>query len=100
MRRLLVLGSVILAVVLAPRAADAQYGYYGPPRGYYGGYGPPPCQAVTPSPLYGAARGAAGGAVIGAIAGNAGRGAAIGAGIGGVAGIARRSSARSSGACY
>ena len=42
------------------------------------GYYPPPCQAVTPSPVRGAARGAAGGAMIGAISGNAGRGAAIG----------------------
>jgi hypothetical protein len=60
----------------------------------------PPCEAVTPGPLRGAARGAAGGALIGAIAGNAGKGAAIGAGVGGVAAAARRGSARSSGACY
>jgi hypothetical protein len=60
----------------------------------------PPCQAVTPSPLAGAARGAAGGALTGAIFGNAGRGAAIGAGIGGVGAMARRGSARSWGYCY
>jgi hypothetical protein len=64
------------------------------------GYSPPPCQAVTPSPLRGAARGAAGGALIGAISGNAGRGAAIGATFGGVRSAVRRGSARSAGACY
>ena len=100
MRRLLVLGAATLGFAVVAGAAHAQYGYYGPPAGYYGRYGPPPCQAVTPGPMYGAARGAAGGALIGAIAGNAGRGAAIGAGIGGIANIARRGSARSAGACY
>jgi hypothetical protein len=63
-------------------------------------YSPPPCQAVTPGPLQGAGRGAAGGALIGAISGNAGRGAAIGAGFGAVRSAARRGSARSAGACY
>lgn len=61
---------------------------------------PSPCQAVTPSPVRGAARGAAGGAMIGAISGNAGRGAAIGVAFGGVRGAVRRGSARSAGACY
>ncbi|MGE0258774.1 MAG: glycine zipper family protein [Alphaproteobacteria bacterium] len=60
----------------------------------------PPCSAVTRSPLAGAARGAAGGAIIGAISGNAGRGAAIGAGVRGVGAMVRRGSARSSGYCY
>jgi len=63
-------------------------------------YSSPPCQAVTPSPVRGAARGAAGGALIGAISGNAGRGAAIGATFGGVRSAVRRGSARSAGACY
>src|SRR5712672_3171269 len=43
----------------------AQYyppGYSSPPPGYR-----PPCNAVTPGPLQGAGRGAAGGALIGAI---------------------------------
>lgn len=40
---------------------------------------PPPQQSVGGERLGGAARGAAGGAIIGAIAGNAGKGAAIGA---------------------
>jgi Glycine-zipper domain len=61
---------------------------------------PPPCSAVTPSPLGGAARGAAGGAIIGGIAGNAGKGAAIGAAVGGIGRAVQRGSARSSGACY
>ncbi|MGC2201118.1 MAG: glycine zipper family protein [Stellaceae bacterium] len=42
-------------------------------------------------------RGAAGGALIGAISGNAGRGAAIGAGFGALRGAVRRGSARSAG---
>ena len=44
--------------------ADILYAQYYPPPGY--GYpppsSPPPCSAVTPGPLQGAARGAAGGA--------------------------------------
>ena len=79
----------------------AQY-YRPPPPGY--GYPPPgyrpPCQAVTPGPFQGAARGAAGGALIGAISGNAGRGAAIGAGFGALRNAVNRGSARSAGACY
>ena len=75
--------------------AHAQY--YQPPPGYGSR---PPCQAVTPTPLQGAARGAAGGALIGAISGNAGRGAAIGAGFGAVRNAVRRGSASSAGACY
>src|SRR5712671_6654948 len=50
---------------------------YYPPRGYAPpppGYGPPPCYVVTPGPLSEAAQGPRG-ALIGAIAGNAGRGA-------------------------
>jgi hypothetical protein len=66
----------------------------------YAQYSPPPCQAVTPGPFQGAGRGAAGGALIGAISGNAGRGAAIGAGFGAVRSVVRRGSARSAGACY
>jgi len=69
-----------------------------PPSNYKSS--PPPCQAVTPSPVRGAARGAAGGALIGAISGNAGRGAAIGAAFGGVRSAVRRGSARSAGTCY
>jgi hypothetical protein len=84
--------------------ADTLYAQYypPPPPGY--GYPPPsyrpPCYAVTPGPFQGAARGAAGGALIGAIGGNAGRGAAIGAGVGAVGGAIRRGTARSAGACY
>jgi hypothetical protein len=83
----------------------AQYpppGYAPPPSGQYPppGYSPPPCEAVTPGPVRGAGRGAAGGAVLGAIGGNAGRGAAIGAAVGGVGGAIRRGSARAGGACY
>ena len=81
--------------------AGSLYAQYYPP-GY--GYAPlssrPPCEAVTPGPLQGAGRGAAGGALIGAISGNAGRGAAIGAGFGALRGAVRRGSARSAGACY
>src|SRR5882757_10056162 len=78
-----------------PCRSRARAQYYGPPPGSR-----PPCQAVTPGPFQGGARGAAGGALIGAISGNAGRGAAIGAGFGGVRNAARRGSARSAGACY
>jgi OmpA family protein len=84
-----------------PAFARSLYAQYYPP-GY--GYPPPssrpPCYAVTPGPLQGAGRGAAGGALIGAISGNAGRGAAIGAGFGALRGAVRRGSARSAGACY
>lgn len=76
----------------------AQYyppGYRYPPPGYR-----PPCYAVTPGPLQGAGRGAVGGALIGAISGNAGRGAAIGAGVGAIGGAVRRGTARNAGACY
>ena len=55
---------------------------------------------VAPGPFQDAARGAAGGALIGAISGNAGRGAAIVAGFGAVRSAVRRGSARSAGACY
>lgn len=74
--------------------------YYGPgyPPPRYGS--PPPCAAVTPSPLRGAAGGAARGALVGAIFGNAGRGAAIGTGIGGIGAASRRGAARAYGACY
>jgi hypothetical protein len=75
-------------------------GYAAPPPGYPPAYGHPPCAAVTPGPLRGAGRGAAGGALIGAISGNAGRGAAIGATVGGVAGAARTATARAYTGCY
>ena len=76
--------------------ADTLYAQYNqPPPGYR-----PPCNAVTPGPLQGAGRGAAGGALIGAISGNAGRGAAIGAGFGALRSAVRQGSARSAGACY
>ena len=63
---------------------------------------PPPCSAVNPrgGAVGTAARGAATGAVFGAIGGNAGRGAAVGAAVGGIAGAARRGSQRSTGYCY
>ena len=104
MKRLLILiaGSCLVATAgggfaLAEGLVLAQYNspHYGypPPN-------PPPCQAVTPSPLRGAAGGAARGALVGAVFGNAGRGAAIGAGVGGVAAASRRATARSYGACY
>jgi Glycine-zipper domain len=93
--RILLLSAATLTLITISTVAFAQY-YYGPPPGY----GRPPCQAVTPGPLRGAGRGAAGGALIGAISGNAGRGAAIGAGIGAVGGAVRRGAARSSGYCY
>lgn len=83
------------AMVGAAYAQNPPGNFAPPPPGYR-----PPCDAVTQTPLRGAARGAAGGALIGAISGNAGRGAAIGAGVGGVASAARRSTARSNGACY
>ena len=91
--RILFLSAATLAFLNISVAARAQYS-----SGQ--GYSPPPCQAVTPSPVRGAARGAAGGALIGAISGNAGRGAAIGATFGGVRNAVRRGSARSAGACY
>jgi hypothetical protein len=75
------------------------YAQYYPPSPSYGNPRPP-CEAVTPGPLQGAGRGAAGGALIGAISGNAGRGAAIGAGFGALRGAVRRGSARSAGVCY
>ena len=75
----------ILAVIST--SAAPQYAQYYPPPSYYG---LPPCQAVPPGPLRGAARGAAGGALFGTIGGNAGRGAAIGAGVGAVGGAIRR----------
>jgi hypothetical protein len=82
--------------------ADTRYAQYYPPPHYH--YPPPgyrpPCYAVTPGPLQGAGRGAAGGALIGAISGNAGRGAAIGASVGAVGGAVRRGTARNAGACY
>lgn len=85
----------------ASAIADTRYAQYYPP--HYG-YPPPsyrpPCYAVTPGPLQGAGRGAAGGALIGAISGNAGRGAAIGAGVGAIGGAVRRGTARNAGACY
>jgi Glycine-zipper domain len=73
--------SWILAAI--PGSAASQYAQYYPPPSYYGR---PPDQAVTPGPLRGAARSAAGGALFGAIGGNAGRGSAIGAGVGAVGG--------------
>jgi hypothetical protein len=90
------------AFLICAGPAAGQYPQPAPPPGYYPqpAPAPPPCYAVTSTPLRGAARGAALGAVGGAIGGNAGKGAAIGAGVGGVAGIARRASARRSGACY
>src|SRR5262249_49564664 len=88
------LGAATLMFISVSMVAHAQY-YYGPPQGYR-----PPCAAVTPGPLQGAGRGAAGGALIGAISGNAGRGAAIGAGFGALRGAIRRGSARSAGVCY
>jgi len=91
--RILLLSAVTLTFLNISVAARAQYSSSQ-------GYSPPPCQAVTPSPVRGAARGAAGGALIGAISGNAGRGAAIGATFGGVRSAVRRGSARSAGACY
>ena len=83
---------------IAPAYAQAyQHGYYPPAPAY-----PPPCSAVNPrgGAVGTAARGAAAGAVFGAIGGNAGRGAAAGAAVGGIAGAARRGSQRSTGYCY
>lgn len=91
-RRIVVGGFLVLAATQIDAAIAQTYQQpYTPP--------PPPCSAVTPSPLRGAARGAAVGAVGGAIGGNAGKGAAIGAGVGGVASALRRGNARASGAC-
>ena len=87
----LICAATLLSAIGGP--ASAQYYRY-PPGGR------PPCAAVTPSPLGGAARGAAGGAVVGAIFGDAGRGAAIGAGVRGVGAMVRRGNARASGYCY
>ena len=92
--RIVLLTAATLIFMHISMVAHAQY-YGSPPPGYR-----PPCQAVTPGPLQGAGRGAAGGALIGAISGNAGRGAAIGAGFGALRGAVRRGSARSSGYCY
>ena len=98
MVRLLVCCSTAAWILAAiPVSAAPQYAQYYPPPSYYG---LPPCQAVPPGPLRGAARGAAGGALFGTIGGNAGRGAAIGAGVGAVGGAIRRGTARSSGYCY
>jgi hypothetical protein len=102
---LLVAGSTLAGVnfIAAKSAiADLLYAqnYYAPQAGYPPSSSRPPCYAVTPGPLQGAGRGAAGGAMIGAISGNAGRGAAIGAGFGALRGAVRRGSARSAGACY
>jgi hypothetical protein len=84
-----------------PASAGSLYAQYYPPGyGYPTPSSRPPCDAVTPGPLQGAGRDAAGGALIGAISGNAGRGAAIGAGFGALRGAVRRGSARSAGACY
>jgi hypothetical protein len=88
-----------IALTISPALAQ---GY--PPPGYYApapGH-PPPCTAVNPGrgAVGSAARGAATGAVFGAIGGNAGRGAAIGATVGGVAGAARRGAQRQMGYCY
>ncbi len=94
--RILFLSAATLSFIDISGVAHAQY--YAPPPGY--NYGRPPCAAVTPGPLRGAGRGAAGGALVGAISGNAGRGAAIGATVGAVGGAARRGAARNSGACY
>ena len=93
---ILLLSAATLTFINISEVAHAQY--YAPPPNY--GYSRPPCQAVTPGPLQGAGRGAAGGALIGAISGNAGRGAAIGAGFGALRSAVRRGSARSAGACY
>ena len=92
--RIVFLGAATLMFISISLVAHAQ-SYYGPPPGYR-----PPCAAVTPGPLQGAGRGAAGGALIGAISGNAGRGAAIGAGFGALRGAVRRGSARNAGYCY
>ena len=92
--RILLLCATTLTFINIPVVAYAQY--YQPPPGY----SRPPCYAVTPGPLQGAGRGAAGGALIGAISGNAGRGAAIGAGVGAIGGAVRRGGARNAGACY
>jgi Glycine-zipper domain len=81
-------------VVPAPPPAPV-YVYPAPVYAYR-----PPCVAVTPGPLGGAARGAGLGAIGGAIAGNAGKGAIIGAGVGVLGGIIRRNVARVSGGCY
>src|SRR5436305_11999713 len=93
----LFLAAAMLTAIFAagqPAFAGSLYAQY-----YQPGYGSPssrpPCEAVTPGPLRGAGRGAAGGALIGAISGNAGRGAAIGAGFGALRGAVRRGSARS-----
>lgn len=82
--RILLFSAATMTVINISIVAHAQS--YGPPPGY----SRPPCQAVTPGPLQGAGRGAAGGALIGAISGNAGRGAAIGAGFGALRGAVRR----------
>jgi Glycine-zipper domain len=84
-----------------PAFAGSLYAQYYPPGyGYPLSSSRPPCYAVAPGPLQGAGRGGAGGALIGAISGNAGRGAAIGAGFGALRGAVRRGSARNAGACY
>ena len=93
--RIVLLTAATLILMHISIVAHAQYYYGSPPPGYR-----PPCHAVMPGPLQGAGRGAAGGALIGAISGNAGRGAAIGAGFGALRGAVRRGSARSSGYCY
>src|SRR5882724_10185186 len=94
--RIFLFSAATLAFINISTGTYAQY--YGPPPSYC--YFRPLCQAVTSGPLQGAGRGAAGGALIGAISGNAGRGAAIGAGFGALRGAVRRGSARSAGVCY
>jgi hypothetical protein len=101
----LLVHAMLTSINIAAQAsaiAGTRYAQYYPPPHY--GYPPPnyrpPCYAVTPGPFQGAARGAAGGALLGAIGGNAGRGAAIGAGVGAIGGAIRRGTARNAGACY
>jgi len=70
--------------------------YYPPPPGY----GPPRVPSGNAGATPRSREGAAGGAIFGAIGGNAGRGAAISAGVGAIGGAIRRGTARSSGYCY
>jgi hypothetical protein len=95
-----VLAATLISISsMAPACAQAYPppGYYPPAPAY-----PPPCSAVNQGggAVGTAARGAAAGAIFGAIGGNAGRGAAAGAAVGGIAGAARRGSQRSTGYCY
>jgi hypothetical protein len=90
------IGVVSVAACVALAGAGVSFARYGPNPSYCQSYASERARtnsyySTRGGGLGGAARGAAGGAIIGGITGNAGRGAAIGAGTGAIVGGARRS---------